>query len=157
MGFGAEIKSRQEKPVGEILRQIMPEDLLKFGLIPEFVGRLPIVITLDALDEEALVRILTEPKNALVKQYKKLMEMDGVELDFTEESLRSIANLAIKRNTGARGLRAIIEKMMMDLMYEIPGRSDVKKAVVTKEMVEGSGELLLTTVEPRKKKKEESA
>lgn len=157
MGFGAEIKSKAEKPVGEILRQIMPEDLLRFGLIPEFVGRLPIVVTLDALDEEALVRILNEPKNALVKQYRKFMELDGVELEFTEDALRSISGMAIKRNTGARGLRAIIEKMMLDIMYEVPSRADVKKCLVTKEMVEGSGDALLTTMEPRKKKKEETA
>ncbi|MGE5548989.1 MAG: ATP-dependent Clp protease ATP-binding subunit ClpX [Bacteroidota bacterium] len=157
MGFGAQILTRQEKPVGEILRQIMPEDLLKFGLIPEFVGRLPIVVALDALDEEALIRILTEPKNALVKQYQKFFELDGVELDFCPESLKSISKLAIKRNTGARGLRAIIEKLMLELMYEIPSRNDVKKCMVTKEMVEGTSEALLTTMEPRKKKKEETA
>lgn len=157
MGFGAEIKSKAEKPVGEILRQIMPEDLLRFGLIPEFVGRLPIVVTLDALDEEALVRILNEPKNALVKQYRKFMELDGVELEFSDEALRSISGLAIKRNTGARGLRAIIENLMLDIMYDVPSRADVKKCMITKEMVEGSGEALLTTMEPRKKKKEETA
>lgn len=157
MGFGAQTLTRQEKPVGEILRQIMPEDLLKFGLIPEFVGRLPIVVALDALDEEALVRILTEPKNALVKQYMKFFELDNVELDFYPDALRAISKLAIKRNTGARGLRAIIEQMMMDLMFEIPSRNDIKKCLITKEMVEGTSDALLTTVEPRKKKKEETA
>jgi len=157
MGFGAQILTRQEKPMGEILRQIMPEDLLKFGLIPEFVGRLPIVVALDALDEEALIRILTEPKNALVKQYQKFFELDGVELDFNQESLKGIAKMAIKRNTGARGLRAIIEQLMLELMFEIPSRNDVKKCLVTKEMVEGTSEALMTTVEPRKKKKEETA
>ena len=157
MGFGADIKSKAEKSVGEILRQIMPEDLLKYGLIPEFVGRLPIVVTLDALDEEALVRILQEPKNALVKQYRKFMELDGVELDFADEALLSIACQAIKRNTGARGLRAIIEKLMVDMMYELPSRTDVKKCMITKEMVEGTGEPLISTVESRKKKKEETA
>ena len=157
MGFGAQVLTRQEKPVGEILRQIMPEDLLKYGLIPEFVGRLPIVVALDALDEEALVRILTEPKNALVKQYQKFFELDGVELDFNPESVKSIARLASKRNTGARGLRAIIEKLMLELMFEIPSRNDVKKCLVTKDMVEGTNGPLLTTMEPRKKKKEETA
>lgn len=158
MGFGADIQPRQEKQVGEILRQGMPEDLLKFGLIPEFVGRLPIVVTLDALDENALVKILVEPKNALVKQYKKVLELDGVELEFTPEALGSIARLAIARNTGARGLRAIIEKLMTDLMFEIPSRSDIKKVVITKEMVEEEKEPIVTTsVEQKKKKKEESA
>ncbi|NLG85452.1 MAG: ATP-dependent Clp protease ATP-binding subunit ClpX [Firmicutes bacterium] len=157
MGFGAQVLTRQEKPVGEILRQGMPEDLLKFGLIPEFIGRLPIVVALDALDEDALIRILTEPKNALVKQYQKFFELDGVELEFSSEALKAIARLAIKRSTGARGLRAIIEKLMLDLMFEIPSRNDVKKVLVTKEMVEGVSGALITTVEPRKKKKEETA
>ncbi|MGQ9780231.1 MAG: ATP-dependent Clp protease ATP-binding subunit ClpX [Bacillota bacterium] len=157
MGFGAQVLTRQEKPVGEILRQVMPEDLLKFGLIPEFIGRLPIVVALDALDEDALIRILTEPKNALVKQYQKFFELDGVELEFSPEALKAIARQAIKRNTGARGLRAIIEKLMLDLMFEIPSRNDVKKVLVTKEMVEGVSGALITTVEPRKKKKEETA
>lgn len=158
MGFGADIQPRQEKQVGEILRQGMPEDLLKFGLIPEFVGRLPIVVTLDALDEKALIKILVEPKNALVKQYKKVVELDGVELEFTPEALGAIARLAIVRNTGARGLRAIIEKIMMDMMFEIPSRSDITKVVITKEMVEEDKEPIITTsVEQKKKKKEESA
>jgi ATP-dependent Clp protease ATP-binding subunit ClpX len=159
MGFGAEVKSRIEKPVGEIYRQIMPEDLLKYGLIPEFVGRLPIVVALDALDDEALIRILTEPKNALVKQFQKLFEMDSIELNFEADALRAISKQAIARNTGARGLRAIIEKIMMDLMYEMPSRSDIKRCLITKNMIEGSEEavLIAQTVEPRKKKKEESA
>ena len=157
MGFGADIKSRNEKPVGETLRQIMPEDLLKFGLIPEFVGRLPIVVALDALDEKALVQILTEPKNALVKQFQKLFELDNLELAFENEALESIARQAIKRNTGARGLRAIIEKMMMNLMYEMPTRVDIKRCVITKDMVDLNGEPILLPVEQRKKKKEESA
>jgi ATP-dependent Clp protease ATP-binding subunit ClpX len=157
LGFGADIKAKTEKPLGEILRQIMPEDLLKYGLIPEFVGRLPIVVALDALDEEALVRILTEPKNALAKQYRKFFELDGVELEFTPEALTTIAGMAIKRNTGARGLRAIIEKLVLNLMFDLPSRTDIKKCLITKEMVEGTGEALLTTVETRKKKKEETA
>ncbi len=157
LGFGAEARSKTEKPLGEILRQIMPEDLLKFGLIPEFVGRLPIVVALDALDEKALVQILTEPKNALAKQFQKLFEIDNIELAFEPDALDSIAKQAIKRNTGARGLRAIIEKLLMDLMYELPSHNDLKRCVVTKSMVEENGEPILVGVEPRKKKKEESA
>jgi ATP-dependent Clp protease ATP-binding subunit ClpX len=157
MGFGAEIKSKLEKPVGEILRQIMPEDLLKYGLIPEFVGRLPIVVALDALDEGALVQILTEPKNALVKQFQKMFELDNIELGFEPEALELIARLAIKRNTGARGLRAIIEKLMLELMYDLPSRSDVKRCVITKNMVEENGEAILMMTDTRKKKKEETA
>jgi ATP-dependent Clp protease ATP-binding subunit ClpX len=157
MGFGAEVKSRIEKPLGEIFRQIMPEDLLKYGLIPEFVGRLPIVVALDALDENALVQILTEPKNALVKQFQKLFELDGLELFFEPDALNAISKQAIARNTGARGLRAIIEKLMMNLMYEMPSRSDIKRCVITKNMIEANEEPLLIAVETRKKKKEESA
>jgi ATP-dependent Clp protease ATP-binding subunit ClpX len=157
MGFGAEVKSRIEKPLGEIFRQIMPEDLLKYGLIPEFVGRLPIVVALDALDENALVQILTEPKNALVKQFQKLFELDGLELFFEPDALNAISKQAIARNTGARGLRAIIEKLMMNLMYEMPSRGDIKRCVITKNMIEANEEPLLIAVETRKKKKEESA
>ncbi len=157
MGFGSDVKSREEKPLGELFRQILPEDLLRFGLIPEFVGRLPIVVALDALDERALVRILTEPKNALVKQFQKLLEIDNIELAFEDEALSSISNMAIKRNTGARGLRAIIEKLMLALMYDLPSRCDIKKCVVTKDMVEANADPLLISVEHRKKKKEESA
>lgn len=156
-GFGAEVKTRAEKPVGEILRQIMPEDLLKFGLIPEFVGRLPVVVALDALDEDALVRILTEPRNALTRQYKKFFELDGVELEFDSEALKAIARKALDRKTGARGLRAIIEKLVLDLMYEIPSRTDIKKCLITRNMVESNGDPVLTTAESRKKKKEETA
>ncbi len=158
MGFGAEIKAKAEKPMGEILRQIMPEDLLKYGLIPEFVGRLPIVVALDALDEKALVRILTEPKNALVKQFQKMFELDGIDLSFEPEALELISKMAIKRNTGARGLRSIIESLLLDMMYELPSRGDVKRCVVTKKMVEEKSEpILVTTTENRKKKKEETA
>lgn len=158
IGFGADIKPRLGKSVGEVLRQVMPEDLLKYGLIPEFVGRLPVVVALDALDEDALIRILTEPKNALVKQYRKIIELDGVDVEFTPDALRAISKLAILRNTGARGLRAIIETLLLELMYEIPSRTDVKKCVITKEMVEEhKAPLLTTSVEPRKKKKEETA
>lgn len=156
MGFGAEIKTKEEKKIGEILERIMPVDLLKYGLIPEFVGRLPIIVTLDALDEEALIRILTEPRNALVKQYQKFFELDGVALEFKEEALLCIAREAIKRNTGARGLRAILEDIMLDVMYDIPSRGDVIKCMITKEVIMRKEEPLLVTVE-RKKKKEETA
>lgn len=158
MGFGAEISSKQEKPIGELYRQILPEDLLKYGLIPEFVGRLPIVVALDALDNQALIQILTQPKNALVKQFQKMFEIDNVELIFEEEALAAISTQAIARKTGARGLRSIIEKLMLDLMYETPSRTDVKRVVVTKNMVEGNDKPLQVLVDqPRKKKKEESA
>lgn len=135
MGFGAEIKSKQEKDIGDILKNILPEDLLKFGMIPEFVGRVPIVVTLGSLDKEALIKILNEPKNALVKQYKRLFEMDGVELEFETEALNAIADEALKRKTGARGLRAIMEELMLDVMYDIPSRDDVIKCTVTEDTV----------------------
>ncbi|MEL7563944.1 MAG: ATP-dependent Clp protease ATP-binding subunit ClpX [Dehalobacterium sp.] len=156
LGFGAEIKGKQDKKIGEILANILPEDLLKYGLIPEFVGRMPIIVTLEALDEAALMRILMEPRNALVKQYQKLLEMDGVLLEFKDEALRYIAGEAIKRNTGARGLRAILEDLMLDAMYDIPSRKDVTKCVITKEAVEKKEKPILLT-EDRPKKKEASA
>jgi len=156
IGFGAEIRSIEKKPIGELFRQIMPEDLLKYGLIPEFVGRLPIVVTLDALDEDALVRILVEPKNALVKQFKKFFELDGVELEFCDDALREIAKLAMARKTGARGLRSIVEEILLDVMYEIPSQSDVKRCVVTREVVLGLEKPRLIKVD-RKDKKEETA
>lgn len=136
LGFGADIKSKKQKDVGVLLKDIMPGDLLKFGLIPEFVGRLPIVVTLEALDKKALVSILSEPKNALVKQYRKLFEMDNVELEFSEDALEAIAEEAMKRNTGARGLRAIIEDTMKDIMFEIPSREEIAKVIVTKDTIE---------------------
>ncbi len=143
IGFGSEIVRKEEKRMGEILQKVQPEDLLKFGLIPEFIGRLPVVVTLHPLDEEALVRILQEPKNALVKQYKKLLEMDHVDLSFDEDAIAAIAKMAIERNTGARGLRAIIEKAMQNVMYEVPGMKDVTACRVTKECItEGKPPLL---------------
>ena len=151
MGFGADIKTKKEKRIGEILEQILPQDLLRYGLIPEFVGRVPIIVTLDALDEEALVRILTEPKNALVKQYQKLFDLVGVTLEFTEDSLRAISSEAMRRNTGARGLRAIVEDIMLDVMYDIPSRADVTKCVVTKDVVAKKESPLLVTVEPKRR------
>ncbi len=155
MGFGADVVSQQEIKLGELLKQLQPEDLLKFGLIPEFVGRLPVMVTLEELDEESLVRILTEPKNALVKQYKELLAMDDVELDFDEEALKLIAKKAIERKTGARGLRSIIEETMLDIMYEIPSRDDIEKCLITKETVENKGEptLVLSDVKNRSKSK----
>lgn len=157
LGFGADVKSKENKSVGELLRQILPEDLLKFGLIPEFVGRLPVIVTLDMLDQDALIRILGEPKNALVKQYQKFLEMDNVQLEFKEDALRAIADEALKRKTGARGLRAIIETIMRNVMYEVPSRSDIAKCIVTKEVVVNKEEPILVTVERKNKKKEESA
>ncbi|RJQ25173.1 MAG: ATP-dependent protease ATP-binding subunit ClpX [Peptococcaceae bacterium] len=156
MGFGAEIRAKREQKIGEILSRIMPEDLLKYGLIPEFVGRLPIIVTLDALDEEALIRILTEPRNALVKQYEKLFELDGVNLEFTMDALKSIAAEAMKRNTGARGLRSILEEIMLDVMYDIPSREDIARCIVTRETVIKKEPPLVISVD-RKKKKEETA
>ncbi len=135
MGFGAEIRKSGERASAEIMAQVKPEDLLKFGLIPEFVGRLPVLVTLSQLDEDALVNILTEPKNALVRQYRKMLDMDGVELEFTEGALRAVAQKALKRKSGARGLRAIIEETMMDVMYEVPSEDNVVKCVVTEESV----------------------
>jgi ATP-dependent Clp protease ATP-binding subunit ClpX len=135
MGFGADIKSKNAQSNDEVMGQVKPEDLIKFGLIPEFVGRLPVVVTLSQLDEAALVKILTEPRNALVKQYQRLLEMDGVELSFTDEALRAIADLAIKRKSGARGLRAIIEGVMLDTMYELPSKDTVRKCIITEQAV----------------------
>lgn len=135
IGFGAEIQSKKEKDIGVLLKDVMPGDLLKFGLIPEFVGRLPIVVTLEALDRATLINILSQPKNALVKQYKKLFEMDNVELDFSMEALESIAEEALKRNTGARGLRAIIEDIMKDIMFEIPSKEEITKVFINKDTI----------------------
>ncbi len=137
VGFGAEVKSKEKRDVGESFKNVEPQDLLKFGIIPELVGRVPVVVTLDSLDEEALKQILTEPKNALVKQYEKLFEMDGVELQITDDALGYIAKKAIERDTGARGLRAIVEKPLSEAMYEIPSDKSVKKAIFTKESFDG--------------------
>ena len=140
IGFGADIVRKEEKNVAEILTHVQPEDLLNFGLIPEFIGRLPVLVTLDPLDKKALLRILTEPKNALVKQYRKLLEMDGVDLTFTPDALSAIADEALARNTGARGLRAIIEKVMRNVMFEVPTLKNVKQATVTKETIQDGAE-----------------
>ncbi len=135
IGFGAEIESKKDENRTEILKQLLPQDLLKFGLIPEFVGRLPIVATLEALTKEALIDIVTKPKNALVKQYKKLFELDGVELEFEPEALALIVDKAIERNTGARGLRSIIEDIMRDIMYDIPSNHKIAKCIITEDTV----------------------
>ena len=135
MGFDADVRTKKEKDLGEMFSQMLPEDLIKFGLIPEFVGRVPIVVTLDPLNEAALVNILTQPKNALTKQYKKLLELDGVDLSFDADAIEEIARLALERNTGARGLRSIIEGVMMDIMYDVPSRNDISKCVITKNCI----------------------
>jgi ATP-dependent Clp protease ATP-binding subunit ClpX len=135
LGFGAEIPSKKDKRIGELLEQIQPEDLLKFGLIPEFVGRLPVIATLHELNEEALIDILTKPKNAIVKQFARLLEMDGVKLTFSEKALKAVANQALKRNAGARGLRAILEHAMLDIMYDIPSQRGVKEVVVSEDTI----------------------
>ena len=137
MGFGAQIESKKEIEKYKIFEELLPQDLLKFGLIPEFVGRLPIIATLKELDKEALINIVTEPKNALTKQYKKLLELDGVELEFEPEALNSIVEKAIERNTGARGLRSIIEDIMRDIMFDIPSNPKIEKCIITKDTVEG--------------------
>ena len=135
MGFGAEIQSKETKDVGELLKNVLPEDLLKFGLIPEFVGRLPMVVSLESLDQKALINILSQPKNALVKQYSKLFELDNVELEFTEDALKAIADEAIARKTGARGLRAIVEDIMIDVMFDVPSDENISKVVITEDSI----------------------
>lgn len=135
MGFGAEIQSKETKDVGEALKNILPEDLLKFGLIPEFVGRLPMVVSLESLDQDALINILSQPKNALVKQYNKLFEIDNVELEFTEDALKAIADEAIARKTGARGLRAIVEDIMIDVMFDVPSDENISKVIITEATI----------------------
>ncbi|CAJ1003457.1 MULTISPECIES: ATP-dependent protease ATP-binding subunit ClpX [Bacillales] len=156
IGFGTDLSDgiKGDLKPGEYLKYVLPEDLLKFGLIPEFVGRLPVLATLEPLDEETLVRILTEPKNSLVKQYQKLLSLDGVELEFEPGALTQIAKEAIKRNTGARGLRAIIEQIMLDMMYELPSREDISKCVITEEAVRDKVKPQLLTKEGRELKNE---
>ena len=145
MGFGAKIQSKEELSTSNLLAQVLPEDLLKFGIIPEFVGRIPMITSLKALDEHALVRILTEPKNALVKQYQQLFAMDKIKLEFTDDALEAIAREAIELKTGARALRAILENLLLDLMYELPSRQDVGKVVISSDTVKG---LMPARVEP---------
>ena len=147
IGFNAEISDGVNKDIGSLFRQVLPEDLIKFGMIPECVGRTPVTVALDLLDEDALVRILNEPRNALAKQYMKLFELDGVELEFTDEAIREIAKRSCERKTGARGLRAIMESVMMDSMYQIPSDSRVVKCIITKEAVDGKAEPTLILAE----------
>lgn len=156
LGFGAKIESVKEKDPGEALKDILPQDLLKFGLIPEFVGRLPILVTLKMLDRNALIQILTEPKNALVKQYQKLLEMDDVLLEFDPAALDAIAEKAIARNTGARGLRAILEEIMMEVMFDIPSSTNIEKCIINKEAVEAGGAPALVINEDKKPLKKSS-
>ncbi len=156
IGFGAEIKSKKDKDVSKLMSLCEPEDLLRYGLIPELVGRLPVVGVLDHLDESALVNILTVPKNAITKQYQRFFEMEGVKLDFTEDSLHAIAVAAIKRGTGARGLRAVIEEAMLDVMYDIPSRADVIGCTISKECIGGGAPPLLTFRGEREKKRKEA-
>jgi ATP-dependent Clp protease ATP-binding subunit ClpX len=135
IGFNAIIHSKEEMDASDIFSDVMPEDLLKFGMIPEFVGRLPVITSVHNLDREALIQILTEPRNALVKQYRRLFELDNVELEFTDDALEAIADQAILRGTGARGLRAILEEVLLSVMYEVPSRQDVARVVITREAV----------------------
>jgi ATP-dependent Clp protease ATP-binding subunit ClpX len=143
IGFGAQVRSESERSVGAVLREVEPEDLIKFGLIPELVGRLPVVATLDELHESALVEILVEPKNALVKQYQKLFSMEGSELEIRPAALAAIARKALKRKTGARGLRSILEQVLLDTMYELPGMQNVQKVVVDENAIDGDGKPLV--------------
>jgi ATP-dependent Clp protease ATP-binding subunit ClpX len=146
LGFGADIPSRKEKHIGALLQQVQPEDLLRFGMIPEFIGRLPMIATLHELTEAALMDILTKPKNALVKQFQKLLEMDGVKLKFQDDALKAIAGQALKRNAGARGLRAILESAMLDIMYDVPSRPGIKEVIITSDVIE-KGEGPITVYE----------
>ena len=153
VGFGADIRRSDEKDIGEMLGKVLPEDLLKYGLIPEFVGRLPVITSVDNLDEDALVDILTKPKNALVRQYQRFFEFDGVELEFKDDALRAISEQAILRGTGARGLRAIMEEVLLNVMYELPSREDVTKCLVDKDVVlTGVNPTLVPHEKPSKKR-----
>ena len=143
IGFGANVRDPDERNISELLVDLEPEDLIKFGLIPEFIGRLPVIATLEDLDEEALIRILTEPKNALTKQYKALFDMDGVNLEFREDALRAIAKKAIERKTGARGLRSILEGILMDPMFDIPTATDIEEVIINEDVVTGTAQPLV--------------
>ena len=147
IGFNAEIADEEDVKIGELFKQVLPQDFVKFGIIPEFVGRVPVSVGLDLLDEDALTRILVEPKNSIIKQYQKLFELDGVELKFTDEAVRAIAHQSFERKTGARGLRAIMENCMMDFMYEIPSNEDVKEVVITEDVVKNGGKTELFQLE----------
>ena len=157
IGFNGSLGIKHEKNVGEILKEVMPQDFIKFGLIPEFIGRVPVVVSLDALDEDALIRILKEPKNSLVKQYQTLMAMDGVELEVEEDALREVAKVAMERKTGARGLRSVIEKTMIDVMYESPSDQTIQKCLITKKAVTGEEEPVVTHGEIKPSKRRSSS
>lgn len=157
LGFGAKVESKKERNRGDILKEIAPEDLVKYGLIPELIGRLPIITTLDTLDLEALKQIFSEPKNALLKQYKTLMKMDGVELDFEDDAVEEIAKRAVERETGARGLRTIVEDIMLDIMYEIPSMPDAKKVIITRDSVLKKGSPKIITEQKSSKKRPKTA
>ena len=144
MGFGAQIKSSKEVDVGTTLRELEPHDLMKFGLIPEIIGRLPALVSLDSLDREALIRILKEPKNALVKQYQKLFEMDDVELVFDDDALERVADIALERKTGARGLRGVMEEAMTQIMFEIPSNDRIASVHITKDVIDKKGSTVIT-------------
>jgi ATP-dependent Clp protease ATP-binding subunit ClpX len=154
MGFNAEISSKKDTGVGEILKNVLPEDLIRYGLIPEFVGRLPVLVSLGELDKEALVSILTEPKNALIKQYQKLFSLENVDLEIEKEALLKIAEKTLIRNTGARGLRAILEEIMMEIMYEIPSRKDIKKVIINEDVIANNAEPVVILKEKIKKSAE---
>jgi ATP-dependent Clp protease ATP-binding subunit ClpX len=149
IGFGADVRGPEDRKTGELLREVEPEDLLKYGLIPEFIGRLPVVATLEDLDEESLIEILTTPKNALVKQYQRLFEMENVRLQITTDALRAIARKALNRKTGARGLRTIMETILLDTMFELPGLDGVEEVVINREVVEGRAKPLYIYSERR--------
>ena len=151
IGFGADVRSVDERRAGDVLRDCEPEDLLKFGLIPEFIGRLPVIATLSDLDESALIDILTRPKNALVKQFQRLFEMEDINLEVSEDALSAIAQKAIQRKTGARGLRSIMENVLLDSMFDLPGSTDVEKVVINKEVVEGKAKPILVHGDKREK------
>ncbi len=153
IGFGAEVRGKKDDDAGELLAQVLPQDLLKFGLIPEFIGRVPVIATLETLSKEDLVAILTEPRNAQVKQYQKLFQMDGVALEFQEGTMDVIASMALERNTGARGLKAILESTLLDVMYELPSRDNVEKCLITREVVVNKEKPILVTTDKRKKRK----
>ena len=157
LGFGAKVESKKERNRGDILKEIAPEDLVKYGLIPELIGRLPIITTLDTLNLEALKQIFSEPKNALLKQYKTLMKMDGVELDFEDDAVEEIAKRAVERETGARGLRTIVEDIMLDIMYEIPSMPDAKKVIITRDSVLKKGSPKIITEQKSSKKRPKTA
>jgi ATP-dependent Clp protease ATP-binding subunit ClpX len=156
IGFGAEVKSKdQARNIGEVLADVEPDDLVRYGLIPEFVGRLPVLATLEELDVDALVSILTEPKNALTKQYSKLFDMEGVEVDFREDGLRSVAEKAMTRKTGARGLRSILEAVLLDTMYDLPSMDNVSKVVIDSSVIKGESAPILVYSDKRKAAPEE--